>query len=103
MDVWSKAIQHKKSIGNSSYGGTKIPTTLKSHLGLGSSDPYGAFIAKYLRRKKHTTPLAHNGILSFIVSDTFMTIKTHRELRELLLQNKVHSMLRVHADTFKAT
>jgi len=90
-------------LGNPPYGGTKIPEDLKRKLGLGSKDPYGAFIAKFLGRKRQSTHLAHGGILAYIVSDTFMTIKTHKELRDLMLDNCLHSMIRVHPDTFKAT
>lgn len=90
-------------IGNPPYGGTKIDAAMQDKMGLGSKDPYGAFIAKYLRRQKEKTPLAHHGILSFIVSDTFMTIKTHKELRDFILYNQIHSMMRVHPDTFRAT
>jgi hypothetical protein len=95
-------------IGNPPYGGTPISDELKLQSGLGSKDPYGAFIAKYLRRRQNIgtcikTPLRHGGILSFIVSDTFMTIKSHKQLRDLILENRIHSMIRVHPDTFKAT
>jgi type I restriction-modification system DNA methylase subunit len=90
-------------IGNPPYGGTKIPDEMQTKLGLGSKDPYGAFIAKFLHRKGNNTPLKHEGILAYIVSDTFMTIKTHKPLRDLMLDNQVHAMIRVHPDTFKAT
>lgn len=90
-------------IGNPPYGGTKISDALKTKLGLASKDPYGAFIAKFLRRKQEKTKLKHEGLLAFIVSDTFMTIKSHKELRDLMLHNRLHSMIRVHPDTFKAT
>jgi hypothetical protein len=90
-------------IGNPPYGGNKIPDTLQKHLGLGSKDPYGAFIARFLGDPRRPTPLAEGGVLSYIVSDTFMTIKTHRPLREQILKNRIHKMLRVHPDTFHAT
>ncbi len=90
-------------IGNPPYGGTKIDDKLKNKLRLGSKDPYGAFIAKYLRGKKETTALKHGGLLAFIASDTFMTIKSHKQLRDFILENQIHSMVRVHPDTFKAT
>lgn len=90
-------------IGNPPYGGTKISDELQTNLGLGSKDPYGAFISKFLRRKEINTPLKHEGILAYIVSDTFMTIKTHKPLRDLMLDNQIHAMIRVHPDTFKAT
>jgi hypothetical protein len=85
-------------IGNPPYGGTKISDGLKNELELGSKDIYGAFISKAFQRH-----LAPNGLLSFIVSDTFMAIKTHKPLREQILKHKIHKMIRVHPDTFKAT
>lgn len=90
-------------IGNPPYGGTKISDELKNSLNLGSKDPYGAFIARYLHNPSFKTPLKQHGILAFIVSDTFMTIKTHKPLRDYILKNRIHSMIRVHPDTFKAT
>lgn len=90
-------------IGNPPYGGNKISDQLKDTLGLGSKDPYGAFIARFLGDPRRQTPLAEGGVLAYIVSDTFMTIKTHRPLREQMLKNRIHKMLRVHPDTFHAT
>lgn len=87
-------------IGNPPYGGTKIPDEVKEALGLGSKDPYGAFIARFLGVRPG--PLAEGGVLAYIVSDTFMTIKTHRPLREQMLGHRVHKMIRVSGDTFKA-
>ncbi|NBB81390.1 MAG: hypothetical protein GVY36_18445 [Verrucomicrobia bacterium] len=87
-------------IGNPPYGGTKISDQLKTDLGLSSKDPYGAFIARFIANHP---PLKRHGVLSYIVSDTFMTIKSHKPLREQLLQNYVHRMIRVHPDTFNAT
>ncbi len=89
-------------IGNPPYGGTKISNEVRDALNIGSKDPYGAFIARFLQRST-PTPLKHGGVLAFIVSDTFMTIKSHFKLRKHLMQNYVHKMLRVHPDTFKAT
>lgn len=90
-------------IGNPPYGGTKIADTVKDNLGLGSKDPYGAFISRFLNRSDRTTPLKNKGILSFIVSDTFMTLKTHLELRKQIMANTIHKIIRVNPDTFKAT
>jgi hypothetical protein len=93
-------------IGNPPYGGSKIPDEIKDALGLGSKDPYGAFIARFINDNRNTrpqTPLAEGGVLAYIVSDTFMTIKTHRPLREQVMQNRIHKMLRVSGDTFRAT
>jgi hypothetical protein len=90
-------------IGNPPYGGTKITDDVRNALNIESKDPYGAFIARFLNRSTEKTPLKHGGVLAFIVSDTFMTIKSHLKLRKHLMQNYVHKMLRVHPDTFKAT
>lgn len=90
-------------IGNPPYGGTKIPDEVKDALGLGSKDPYGAFIARFMGDPARPSPLAEGGVLAYIVSDTFMTIKTHRPLREQMLRHRVHKMIRVSGDTFRAT
>ncbi|MDR0535179.1 MAG: DUF3800 domain-containing protein [Puniceicoccales bacterium] len=90
-------------IGNPPYGGTKIGEELQEQLGLGSKDPYGAFIARFLGDPARPSPLAEGGVLAYIVSDTFMTIKAHRPLREQMLRHRVHKMIRVAGDTFKAT
>lgn len=90
-------------IGNPPYGGTKISDDVRNALDIESKDPYGAFIARFLNAHNQTTPLKHGGVLAYIVSDTFMTIKSHLKLRKHLVQNYVHKMLRVHPDTFRAT
>lgn len=90
-------------IGNPPYGGMKISDEVRNTLDIESKDPYGAFIARFLNAHNHTTPLKHGGVLAYIVSDTFMTIKSHLKLRKHLMQNYVHKMLRVHPDTFRAT
>jgi len=90
-------------IGNPPYGGTKISDEVRTTLDIESKDPYGAFIARFLNRYDQATPLKNEGVLAFIVSDTFMTIKSHLKLRKHLMQNYVHKMLRVNPDTFKAT
>jgi hypothetical protein len=90
-------------IGNPPYGGTKISDEVRTALDIESKDPYGAFIARFLNSYNQPTPLKHGGVLAYIVSDTFMTIKSHLKLRKHLMQNYVHKMLRVHPDTFNAT
>lgn len=90
-------------MGNPPYGGTKISDIVRTTLDIESKDPYGAFIARFLNGYDKPTPLKHGGVLAFIVSDTFMTIKSHLKLRKHLMQNYVHKMLRVHPDTFRAT
>jgi hypothetical protein len=90
-------------IGNPPYGGTKISDDVRTALDIESKDPYGAFIARFLNSYNEPTPLKNGGVLAYIVSDTFMTIKSHLKLRKHLMQNYVHKMLRVHPDTFNAT
>ena len=92
-------------LGNPPYGGAKISNDLKNALGIESKDPYGAFISRFVGDGDHKrpTPLKHNGILALIVSDTFMTIKSHRPLRRQIMNSYIHKMIRVHPDTFKAT
>ncbi|MEZ4988526.1 MAG: hypothetical protein R2795_26465 [Saprospiraceae bacterium] len=90
-------------IGNPPYGGVKISDDVRTTLDIESKDPYGAFIARFLNAHNQTTPLKNGGVLAYIVSDTFMTIKSHLKLRKHLMQNYVHKMLRVHPDTFRAT
>lgn len=90
-------------IGNPPYGGFKITDDVRNTLNIESKDPYGAFIARFLNSATETTPLKKGGVLAYIVSDTFMTIKSHLKLRKHLMQNYVHKMLRVHPDTFRAT
>jgi hypothetical protein len=88
-------------IGNPPYGGEKIEDDTKKQLAIGSKDAYGAFISRSLY-DKHSL-LKQDGILGFIVSDTFMTIKTHLALRKQMMENRIFQMLRVHPDTFDAT
>ncbi|MFZ4778545.1 MAG: Eco57I restriction-modification methylase domain-containing protein, partial [Terrimicrobiaceae bacterium] len=88
-------------IGNPPYG-VNVEDSVRNPLGLGSKDSYGAFIARFLGAPQRPSPLAEGGVLAYIVSDTFMTIKTHRPLREQMLGHQVHKMIRVSGDTFKA-
>jgi type I restriction-modification system DNA methylase subunit len=91
-------------LGNPPYGGTPISQKVKKGLGLGSTDPYGAFMARFLGDGSDVrTPLRVGGVLAFIVSDTFMTIGSHLKLREKMLRNYVHKMIRLHPKTFGAT
>jgi type I restriction-modification system DNA methylase subunit len=89
-------------IGNPPYGGEKIDDEQKKAYGLASRDVYGAFLARFLGMQ-HASPLVKGGLLTFIISDTFMTIKSHLPLREQLLQQQLLKLVRVHADTFDAT
>lgn len=84
-------------IGNPPYG-VKVEDDIKESHKLGSKDSYGVFISTSLKRF-----LKNGGILSFIVSDTYLTIKTHKELRRQILEKELHKIIRVHQDCFDAT
>ena len=106
LDLFFPELVHQPFdivIGNPPYGGNDISDEVKDRLALGKKDPYGAFIARFLGNGQNKTPLKNSGILSYIVSDTFMTIKTHFPLRRQMMRNYIHKMIRVHPDTFKAT
>lgn len=90
-------------IGNPPYGGSKLDEEVCNALALESKDPYGAFISRFLGSGGRSTPLKNNGILAYIVSDTFMTIKSHLPLRKQMIDNYIHKMIRVDSDTFGAT
>jgi type I restriction-modification system DNA methylase subunit len=98
-------------IGNPPYG-VKVEKDLQKQYKLGSRDSYGVFIAKSLERL-----VRPDGFFGFIVSDTFLTIKSHLLLRRYLVgcqwTNKgklfrtegktIQKVIRLHSDTFKAT
>ncbi len=90
-------------IGNPPYGGFKIDDEVKEALELGNKDPYGAFVSRFLGNGQRLTPLKNGGVLSFIVSDTFMTIGTHLKLRQQMMHNKIYKMVRMSPKTFSAT
>ncbi|MDR0515957.1 MAG: hypothetical protein LBH25_02825 [Fibromonadaceae bacterium] len=104
-------------IGNPPYGGKDIKDEVRMVLfganendknkknlkPTGSKDPYGAFISRFLSSHISLPPLKDGGVLAFIVSDTFMTIKSHLPLRKQMMSNYIHKMIRVHPDTFRAT
>lgn len=66
---------------------------------LGSSDLYGMFTAMAVKKLLK----AETGVMAFITSDTWLTIRSHWELRKLLLQRELHKVVRLHRDTFTAT
>ncbi len=84
-------------IGNPPYG-VAVEEEIKVWHGLGSKDSYGVFISTALKRF-----LKPGGVLSYIVSDTWLTIKTHRQLRDQVLANQLHKVIRLHQDCFEAT
>lgn len=84
-------------IGNPPYG-VSIENDIKDWHGLGSRDSYGVFISTSLKRF-----LKKGGILEFIVSDTWLTIKTHKLLRAQVLEKQLHKVIRLNQDCFDAT
>ena len=83
-------------IGNPPYG-VKVPGKVKDEFRLGNRDSYGVFTALGL------TILRDHGTLCYIMSDTWQTIRTHKELRDrLLTETDVHYLVSVPNDTFKA-
>lgn len=85
-------------IGNPPYGGIKIDDATQEEYKLASKDPYGAFMSMALNKL-----LKPNGILCYIVSDTWLTIKSHKPLREQILQYDLKNVIRLHKDCFNAT
>lgn len=84
-------------IGNPPYG-VKVDNDIRDWHDLESKDSYGVFISTSLKRF-----LKQNGVLSFIVSDTWLTIKTHLKLRKQVLEKTVHKIIRLNQDCFEAT
>ncbi len=82
-------------IGNPPYG-IKVSDEIKDQFGLGSDDSYGCFIIRGLDLLKE------NGCLSFVVSNTFMTTKTHQELRAgIFSRSDIVKLLQLHRAAFK--
>jgi len=105
IDLVEFFVDHGKSgfdivIGNPPYG-LKNDSMVKGkeRYNLGSKDSFGVFMAMAINEL-----LKDNGILSFITSDTWQTIKSHRDLRKLVLENiKVHEILMMPSWIFGAT
>jgi hypothetical protein len=83
-------------IANPPYG-VKVDDDLYADSGLGSKDSYGFFTKLAIN-----TLLKPGAALVYIVSDTWLTIKSHFELRQLVLKNQLHKVIRLHPDTFGA-
>lgn len=84
-------------IGNPPYG-VSVDNEIRDRHGLGSRDSYGVFISTSLKRF-----LKPGGVLEFITSDTWLTIKTHKQLRSQVLNKTLHRVIRLHQDCFNAT
>lgn len=84
-------------IGNPPYG-VRVEADIKEWHELGSKDSYGVFISTAIKRF-----LKPGGVLSYIVSDTWLTIKAHKQLRDQVLEKQIHKVIRIHQDCFEAT
>jgi hypothetical protein len=87
-------------LGNPPYGvKNEAMEKGKERYGLGSKDSYGVFMAMAFQDLLKT-----GGILSFITSDTWQTIKTHKPLRRFLLDNtKIYNLIMMPSWLFGAT
>lgn len=83
-------------IANPPYG-VKIDRDIRDWHGLGSRDSYGVFISTALKRF-----VKPGGVMSYIVSDTWLTIKTHKALRAQVLEKQLHKVIKLHQDCFEA-
>ncbi len=84
-------------IGNPPYG-IKVTEALRDKYFLGSKDSYGLFMSLSTDQL-----LKNRGTLSFIVSDTWLTIKSHFELRQQILKKQLIKVIRLNQDCFNAT
>ena len=70
-------------------------TQLKKHFNLESKDSYGCFILKSINTLKD------KGHLLFIVSNTFLMTKTHKNLRkEIFNRTKIKNIFQLHRNAF---
>ncbi|MHA1268152.1 MAG: Eco57I restriction-modification methylase domain-containing protein [Candidatus Helarchaeota archaeon] len=87
-------------IGNPPYAGRGrgVDKQIAREFGLISKDLFGIFMIQSLNYLKT------DGILSFLVSDTWRTIKSHRPLRKIILENtKLKIIIILPIWMFKAT
>ena len=85
-------------IANPPYKRDNAYDDVKDKMKLGSTDLYGMFTTMAMEKL-----LKPGGSLVFITSDTWLTIISHKEMREKLLARQLHKVLRLPPDTFGAT
>ncbi len=89
-----RSFQPDLVIGNPPYG-VKVTDETSQRFALGNDDSYGCFIARSL------DVLAQEGTLQFVVSNTFMTTKTHQPLRaKIFSDSQIESILQLHRSAF---
>ena len=101
-------IQFDRIVGNPPYGGKptpfrqavykrlyrEAPGVLRHRLG--SNDTFGFFIANAIQRARE------GGIICLLVSDSFLSIDTHTELRELILSTcKIKEIVLAPTELFR--
>jgi type I restriction-modification system DNA methylase subunit len=85
-------------IANPPYG-VDVDKSIQEHYGLGKRDSYGVFMSMALKKL-----LKAEGHLCYIVSDTWLTISSHFQLRQQILDcHHLQKVIRLHGDCFKAT
>ncbi len=81
-------------IGNPPYG-IKVNKKIADQFDVGSNDSYGCFISKSLNI------LPNEGKLLFILSSTFLTNRTHKNLRKQIFNNSlIESIYTLHRNVF---
>jgi hypothetical protein len=83
-------------IANPPYG-VDVDDELYASSELKNKDSYGFFIKLAIE-----ILLKPNATLVYIVSDTWLTIGSHLQLRKIVLKNKLQKVIRLHQDTFGA-
>ncbi len=101
------SVQFDRIVGNPPYGGK--PTSRRQEAyrrlyreppgvygqSLGSNDTFGFFIANAIQRVRE------GGVICLIVSDSFLSIATHTQLRSLILRTcKIREILMAPVDLF---
>jgi len=89
-----KSFKPDLIIGNPPYG-VSVTDKIREEFKLGSRDSYGCFISQSLKR------ISDEGRVVFITSSTFLTVKTHRELREqIFYEAQIESIHILHRNAF---
>lgn len=97
VEIFSENNGFDVVLGNPPYG--VKDEKVAQNLGLQSKDSYGIFARISVGKLLHP-----EGTMSFIMSDTWQTIKSHKPLRQFFLDSvKVHYVLMMPAWVFKQT
>ena len=81
-------------IGNPPYG-IEVTDSVSARFQISNNDSYGCFVVQSLNI------LGTSGRLVFVVSNTFLTVRTHQKLRKQIFdKSKIHSVLQLHRNAF---